>query len=162
MSDVPDLRSVPSCDRRQMTREESGTFIQASMAGSAGKDAPKSASDLVREFDSGPLAVRIMVRRLALGEPELRFSPMTVLFLCSLCETPAKVVQWAHYLVQRSYEVAPAVVDTGVLAEDFPWGFPTEEGMSALWDLQKRSDAPCGNALDGAEPWRRPVATEAA
>ncbi len=150
------LRDVPRDQRQPMSKEDSKAFLTATMAQMRGEK-PLSAADLrsMIETKDAPFSVKVMAARLTLADDACRFAPMTVLFLTSLCNSPAKVVLWAHYLVRRTYELDGGIVDNGVLAIDFPMGFPTDEGVSAIWDAQKLVATLASNALDTPDPWKR-------
>ncbi len=156
------LRDVPRDHRRVMTKDESRLFLEATYS-QLGGERPQSAAEFRSEMDAAaaPFAIKVMAARLMLADEACRFAPSTVMFLTSLCSTPAQIVLWAHYLVRRTYELGGGVVDNHVLSSDFPMGFPTDEGMSAIWEAQKRAEAPSSNALDMALPWQREIAIAA-
>jgi len=70
----------------------------------------------------------------------LKISEPLCLFLCFLCSTPADAVMYLYALRARTEEAS-----IHSLCEMFPDGFPSEESMQAVWDLQKISK---GNLLD--------------
>lgn len=70
----------------------------------------------------------------------LKISDPLCLFLSFLCSTPADAVMYLYALRARTEEAS-----IHSLCEMFPDGFPSEESMQAVWDLQKISK---GNLLD--------------
>ena len=151
------MRDVPEPQREPMSREATEIFVCGTLSQQRGKDKVMDAAALLQEVggESGPAAAVILISHLRAGDGTLRFSLMTTVFLAFISRNPARAVMWAHYLVRRSYETG-AVVDNDVLAQDFPSGFPTDEGASRIWDAQKSGD---GNRLDrDASVWRRPAA----
>ena len=152
------LLDVPAAGRRPMTKDESELFIRIVFAQANG-EAVCSAEALRRMVaeERSPLVVRIIVGRLSLASESLRYHETTVLFLASLSKNPAHAVMWAHYLVTRTASLG-CPISTAELSRDFPFGFPTDDAASVIWDAQKvrLGDPASGddNCLDAEWPWR--------
>ena len=69
-----------------------------------------------------------------------------IMFLSTLCDTPAKAVMWAYTLF-KMYD--NKIIDIKHFAAEFMDGIPTDEGYREMWENQKNVDAPLGNLLDG-------------
>lgn len=67
------------------------------------------------------------------------------IFLMFLCQSPGNVVMYLCALRTKAQKV-----DMSVLTNYFPMGFPNEESMGRLWDLQKGyvNDEKVDNCLD--------------
>lgn len=134
-----------------MSRTSTESFVRCCLAENPGVD-PKTAGQLQAEFANPPFALAIFLGRLKAADPKLVYSESIILFLASLCDTPARVVLWAHHVVTstRRMPVGAALTMTD-LAHDFPDGFPTEAGYGRIWDAQKGLG---GNRLDMVDAWR--------
>ena len=148
------LLDVPRDLRRPMTREESESFVHCSLVDTkGGKDQP--IEDVAAEFSDAPLALAILLKRIRVAAPATPVRTATVLFLTSLCDSPGTVVLWAFYLVKRGAELGRAVRIADLAMDDFPDGFPTRDGYTAIWDEQKgiRHGRSVDNLLDTREAW---------
>lgn len=85
----------------------------------------------------------VKARADALG---LTINPQLVDFLAILCKSPSESSMYLSLLRQEQEDGNPATLENFV--NIFPWGFPTQDTLSTLWDAQKTKDAPLGNALD--------------
>lgn len=153
------LLDVPEAQRRPMTKDESSLFVQICMLQAAEQDEVLTASDLRSRIvaDNAPFGVQLLALRLGLGGDALRFSYPTVCFLASISRNAAGAVMWANYLVHRTRQIGKPIT-TAELADDFPFGFPGDEGCLSVWDAQKVRPgdpaSPTDNCLDAAWAWQ--------
>jgi hypothetical protein len=101
------------------------------------------------------LAFAIIESRLEAVDAEV--APQVQVFISMKCKSPGDAVMWAYTLTVM-YVNHGRQVDLGMLAEEFPMGFPTEKAASEIWDSQKQEGAPLGNGYDQMDQWPRKVA----
>ena len=66
----------------------------------------------------------------------LNLNPYVITFLMFLSRSPGTAVMYIYY-IKSKYVAADIIVDMHGLTMLFPMGFPTEEELSKLWDMQK-------------------------
>jgi len=80
-------------------------------------------------------SIQIIQKRLAsLG---MVATPWMVVFIASLCRSPADAVMWTFFLKGHSVAKKSNVLSMQDIGELFPKGLPTRAGMGWMWDLQK-------------------------
>jgi len=95
----------------------------------------------------------ILVSRLKYHNVDV--SPFAMAFMLTLCESPGKIVQWAHTCacLQATTKTQVTLVD---LLNTFGFAVPKETEYRRLWDMQKRPRASMGesdNWLDVPSFW---------
>ena len=99
-----------------------------------------------------PLALEIAKYRCA--EHNIPVSDGTLMMLGLLCDRPATIVLYCVALKTIADRVGHAVTVSD-LCEAFPWGFPDEAALAAIWDRQKAHDGNgSDNRLDRSEAWQ--------
>lgn len=95
---------------------------------------------IVKEIEEKSLAFKIIKSRLlGLGyEPDVTL----LMFMSTMVDNPGSAVMYAHYLAYKGKKHSVRKIDIQFMCERvFPIGFPTDEDMSKVWDMQKVSKA---------------------
>lgn len=149
----------PGLKMRPLTKEETETFIKCMLMEKDNETREKIEKYFFNESPEFP--VRVMRARVAHIKQQV--SAPLALFLCSLCENPAHVVQWAHVLFLLAQRNPGKVVTFDEWATPFGDGVPTAESMSEAWDAQKGKYEgnivvpgfpTTDNFLDSPEAWK--------
>ena len=85
----------------------------------------------------------VMARSETLG---LNIEQQVADFLAVMCHSPGDITMYLSLLRQEQEDGEE--INMTNFVNLFPWGFPTQDTLSTLWDAQKEKDAPLGNALD--------------
>ena len=67
-------------------------------------------------------------------------------FLSILCKSPGDVTLYLSLLKNEAVQGNRANMENFTML--FPMGFPNQDELEIVWDLQKMQNAPLGNALD--------------
>lgn len=67
-------------------------------------------------------------------------------FLTILCKSPGDATMFLSLLKNEAVQGNSANMENFTMI--FPMGFPNQNELSTMWDLQKVQNAPLGNALD--------------
>jgi hypothetical protein len=143
------IKSLLDCERKDMknmTEDQSMVFMTAMMA-------EKKMDELPDELLDWP--IQLMVARLKPNN--IPVSLWTLFFLSSLCPNrfhPAKLVMYAHACVEI-YKKVKEEVNIEHVANEFPFGFPSDKAMREIWEGQKgfNNQMDCDNILDTPESW---------
>lgn len=99
-----------------------------------------------------PLGIQIAQRR-----AEVFGFPVTdaaLLMVGQLCDRPGNIVLYCAVLKTLADRLGRAATISD-LCEAFPWGFPDNDALTAIWDRQKARDGNGpDNWLDRAEAWQ--------
>lgn len=87
---------------------------------------------------------------MSLSKVEITFDAF--LLVLSLCSSPGEVVMWS-YTLHRLFEKTKSLITIAVLANEWAYGFPTQETMKKFWDSQKCPGKRPDNLLDYASTW---------
>lgn len=160
---LKNLTNTSESERRPMSPVESEMMIVLTISGQDISE-PVPAADLDVALSKmflpaliGSLEFQVLSKRLQLTDK--LYDPRVVAMASILTDRPGFAVLWAYTLFRRTLELGrPYNFDD--LVNDFPMGFPTNEGAAKIWDAQKGylQDPPLkgDNLLDGAEPWKTP------
>jgi hypothetical protein len=129
-------------ERAQMDKTICTLFINCSMTERCGDD--EATKKMVDHFYKLP-TFRLLNSRIEAAKVPV--SPAVQVLCSAMCLNPGAASMWAYTLNQLAHEIGKPV-GMGELAEAFPFGFPTEEGLDRLWDAQKHPDSPCSNWID--------------
>jgi hypothetical protein len=140
-------------DCAPMSPEEANVFLQASMADN--RPVTYDPDGEHREFMQF-FTIAVMTKRL----PErVKVSMPVVLFIGNLMSSPGDAVMWA-YTLTRMFDRKGSLITMSDLATAFPWGFPTDDAKSRIWDDQKgyTHGIKCDNILDSYSAVWEPLA----
>lgn len=143
---------------RPMTPDETDTFLRCMLIEKDNDTRGKIERYFFTESEEFP--IRIMRARVH-GFKKQVSAPLA-LFLCSLCENAAHVVQWAHTLFLLAQRNPGKVVTFDEWAIPFGDGVPTQAAMLEAWDAQKGKyegnivtpGISTDNFLDSVEAWK--------
>ena len=97
-----------------------------------------------RELIEKQFLYQVVVKRAEALELEIEQSLID--FIALLCKTPGESTMYLAFLKNQAVKGIRANSENFVFV--FQDGFPDQEELSLLWDMQKLKDAPLGNALD--------------
>ena len=126
-----------------MSPEDTDLFIRLTMNEEQGVDLTPLAT---RFYNNSPLMQIFAARLLCYGGAAC--TPGVTIMVGNLFDRPALAVLWAYTIALIFRQNGKYVVTLEHLADAFPDGFPTENGMRDAWDEQKQRGAPNSNALD--------------
>lgn len=134
-----------------MSKEDTESFLTMGML-------DMKQPDLVETYkEDWPQAIKIMWKRLEWAGFGNKVSFPVQMFICCLCNNPAKVVMWAYtlaHMLEKDKTLAKVTMET--LTKYFPDGFPQDEVYEACWISQKGK--PRGvdedNLMDIKEWWQ--------
>lgn len=130
-----------------MTKEQAHLFALALW--SEDKPVPPEAKEVLKRL----ISFQILSQRLKAFSPTTQYTEACAVFVASMCTTPGKAVLWA-YTFHKMARLHNRPVDTDLLANCFPVGFPTEQSQRECWDAQKGTgDDRVDNWLDHKEAW---------
>lgn len=139
-----------------MDKETTKYLIQCTMLEK--RNDPKVNAELINNLlpDFG---YRVLKQRLDIVE--CKCSPALLVFILSLCENPAKLVQWVFTLhcIQKIDNVEQLTIGH-IVMKYFMFGFPIDLEYQRLWSEQKKAGEPHNNGIDNFDNW--PAAVEAA
>ena len=130
-----------------MTKEQSETFLMCCMSEQqVGPDMPEDKEE--PQFT----AFQILSKRLKWAGIDTSF--WTQLFLSTLCGSPGNCVLYAYACADIYFKNGKRKVTMSDLANNFPMGFSTEEGLQACCEAQKRPTKELDNGYDSLEYWQ--------
>lgn len=152
------MNSLFECKQlRALDDYESSLLLKILVANEAGLFRPTKAADLFKDsYDDMPFLLGVIVKRLALAEPELEYNEGTLMFLADISGTrPALAVMWAWSLVQETRKRKHAITPREFSKDLCPLGIPTDEAMHSFWRAQKIDTGSLeDNYLNTEEAWR--------
>ncbi len=131
-----------------MTQEETGVFLQCCQIDMSNESVLTSEQAKQMGFAS----------QVFFGRLEFSHTPVSMAvgaFLSYLSKgSPGNAVMWA-YAMNRLYKEKRQTINMSLLADAFPWGFPSEDEQIRLWRAQKGEmhNSECDNMVDQAETW---------
>ena len=122
-----------------MKEEDTKTLLTLSLMQQSADAGKEDVTDIIKELSKAKdqnLACKIIETRLAgLG---YNVHLLVLIFLSTLLESPGEAVMYAHYMAYKAKKHGKKDIDLNFLCMDiFPWGFPTKEDLSEVWDGQK-------------------------
>ena len=149
--DCATYRGFLDCEQSElqaMTEDQSRNYLHLMMVEQrSGLEFP--GNDFQKEVESD-FGFSLIKARLEAVNIYDRVSKPLLLFITLLCDTPAELVLWAYTLTKIAEENPNGQIDFLLFSQYFPFGIPTKDGFSRLWDAQK-GDGPHGNWLDRME-----------
>lgn len=82
---------------------------------------------------SGGFGFRVFAGRM---HPSTQLTVEAFLYLLDLCKGPGDAVLWSYTLF-RLHQRDQQLITLSTLANEWPWGFPNEEGRHLCWRAQK-------------------------
>lgn len=134
--------SLLNCEVRPMNDQESHYFIQGGLSVALRITADQEFAD--------QLGFPGKVFYAHLNGRGLKIERALMLFLCTISNSPAKLVLWVWTL--HNAKVTGPVTLAYWAEHLFPLGVPTEAAYEKIWDAQKSPKG--GNLLDGATVWK--------
>lgn len=130
-------KEVESCEKREMTQEETMNYLRYCFAESKGlsDDAEKEIRELLEKGQGGMSSVVYKRAKYVLG---YEISVSLAVFLGTILDNFGKSTMMASYLLYVAKKRGVRVVTTkefGMVA--FPMGLPTDKEWERLWTLQK-------------------------
>lgn len=136
-------------NQRPFSREEADIFVQYTI------EELNQREILTEEIahKSGSVMSNLQ-KKLEWGSPQIKITTQLALFLCSISSNSNETAMWA-YTLNRMYACNPKDVIT---LEDwtyaFPFGIPTEQEKSELWEAQKSHDKKETDLVNHFEFWQ--------
>ena len=153
-------RSSKTNGCRPMSKKESEMFIRLSLVERQRKKYGDAfTAEMMQELERD-FSFRVLKQRLGWAgfARDTVVTPEAVLLLLTqdCIENPAQLVLWAYTLLYI-HASEKEVVDINLLAQWFPYGFPTPERYHEIWDKQKGHELKvenCDNFIDRPDWWR--------
>jgi hypothetical protein len=137
------IRSLIGSASRPMTKDESQIFIGAMMN-------PTLEATFDADFaDELQFSGKVLHRRLETCSTVKITKGLALLIVVMANGNPGNLVMWAYTLHKMN---KGEVLNINDFANTFPFGVPSEEGFSAVWDSQKDS-VNGGNLIDDVKNW---------
>lgn len=116
-----ELRKYP------MDNETAEIFIKLGLS--------KSSSYVITESDK-PFLYKVMEKRISVIH-SYTVDDRVLLFLSFICKSAGICVMYCWYLQYKSKMLNVNHISFELFSEIFGWGFPTDEGLSKIWESQK-------------------------
>jgi hypothetical protein len=134
------IRSLIDAATRPMTKDESGIFMAAMLN-------PK----LKEEFDEAfseelGFPGKVLYRRLSVFSTAKISKGLALLTVVMSNGSPGNLVMWTYTFHRMNKGEMISISD---FTDVFPFGVPSEEGLSDIWDSQKHN----GNLIDDVANW---------
>lgn len=109
-------------------------------------------SDIAKEMGFMGKMLWVRMKAYAGDNPMPQVTVGATIVAAMQCKNPGTAVMWA-FTLNRMFQVDKKPVDMKVLANAFPVGFPTDEGLEEIWVAQKGKEwgEQCDNLLDNPD-----------
>ena len=144
----PSFLDIPSRELKPMTEEQSKAFFTLFILEK--QDNNDAALKLLKEVSQQSRQGEVTVKRLQLYGIYNNVSPALMVFIALIMRNFGELTLWT-YTLHKALQSEHKTLNMDVFAELFPWGLPSDEQASKLWDEQKKLGD--GNYLDSLEAY---------